>query len=151
MLQNLSSLINDYWSWAVGLLGLTAALSWIPGGGAVIGIVVSAFRIVASAFEVISPIISGIISAIVWVWKTILLPGLMDILDSWMTILTVAALLGLAWLVFVTRYEIKGIQTERSLARCTAELAKCKKPKLKVPETPDVEYTLPWPFSTFKF
>jgi hypothetical protein len=145
MWQNLLNSINDYWGWAVGALGLTALISWLPGGGAVVSIILVGLRAVASFMEMIAPIVANIFSGIIWFWKTIIWPGLLDILDSWTTMLTVIFLGGVLWVGFIANYKIKQNMDERALYKCQAELVKAKR-NLPEPE-PEERFQLPWPFN----
>lgn len=143
-LSNLQSLINDYWQWLIGLAGLSAILSWLPGGGAAIAILTSALQFAASFFQSVSPIINGIFSGIIWIWSNILLPGFLNILGSWPTIFTIIIGGTIGWFIFVSKYEISHYQDQRQLLQCQRILDANKQPAPKKQET-DIE--LPWPFN----
>lgn len=144
-LTQIPSLINDYWQWLLGIAGLSAILSWIPGGGAAIAILTSALQFAASFFQSIAPIINGIFGGIIWIWSNVLWPGILDILDSWPTIFTVLIMGVVGYLFFVSKYEVAQIQTNYSYNQCKKELASCT--KRSPPKEPEVEFQLPWPFN----
>lgn len=148
MLQSLVNLFQDYWGWLMGIAGLSAVLSWIPGGGVAIGIIVSALKMVAAFFESISPLIGGIFQGLIWLWQKIIWPGLLDILDSWATILTVLICAGGLYFFLLSKYEIKHFNDQRQLTKCYAELKGAKR-NLPEPE-PEIGISLPWPFTLFK-
>lgn len=143
-LTQISNLINDYWQWLLGIAGLSAVLSWIPGGGAAIAILTSALRFAVSMVEMAAPIVASIFSGLIWIWQKIIWPGILDIVDSWATILTVLLAMGVGWLYFVSKYEVSGIRTNMSLNQCQRALQNCKQPP---PREPQVEFQLPWPFN----
>ena len=143
-LTQIQSLINDYWQWLIGIAGLSAILSWIPGGGAAIAILTSALRVAASAIEAAAPIISAIFSGFIWIWQKILLPGILDIIDSWATIFTILIAGTIGWFIFVSKYEVSQVQTNYSYNQCKKELQSCT--KRAPPKEPEVELQLPWPF-----
>ena len=126
----------DYWPGWLGLgatfasiAALLAGLSWIPGVGL-------ALRVAIAALEAASPVINGFLSAIIWTWSKVLWPGILDILDSWATILTVLIMGGFLWFGLVARYEAKLISK-------SYVISKCKEPVRE----PEPEFNLPWPFS----
>lgn len=145
MIQSLLASVHDYWGWFVGILGLSAALSWIPGGGAAIGIAVSALKIFASAIEAASPIISGIFSGIIWIWQKVLWPGLLNIFSNWATLFTVITLGGFIWFGVLADYKIKHFSDQTALSKCYQQISKNKN-KLPDPE-PEIGLQLPWPFN----
>lgn len=140
----LQSLISDYWQWLLGIAGLSAILSWIPGGSAAIAIITSALQFAASFFQSISPIINGMFSGIIWIWSNVIWPGILDIIDSWPTIFTVLIAGVIGWFVFVSKYEVTQIKNNYALNQCQRALQSCKKP---IPKEPQVETQLPWPFN----
>lgn len=143
-LTQIQSLINDYWQWLLGIAGLSAILSWIPGGGAAIAILTSALRVVASMIEAAAPIISALFSGVIWIWQKILLPGILDIIDSWATIFTIIIAGTIGWFIFVSKYEVSHYQEKKQLAQCQKALVNCKKP---IPREPETNIQLPWPFN----
>lgn len=144
-LYHLWSLANEYWQWLLGIAGLSAILSWIPGGGAAIGILTSALQFAASAFQSIAPIINGVLSAIIWIWSNIIWPGLLHILESWATIFTVLIMGGTLWFGLITDYKVKTISLQHRLNVCLSEI---KQSGNKVPEQePEPQSELPWPFN----
>ena len=127
----------DHWLGILGLSGLSimgiftaiAGLSWIPGVGLVL-------RVIVAGLEAASPIINGIFAGLIWVWSTILLPGILDILDNWSTIFTVILMGTFLWIGLIARYEAKLISK-------SYVISKCSNPE---PE-PEVDIQLPWPFN----
>lgn len=152
ILLKLQALFNEWLPWVTGAAGLTAVLSWLPGGGAIITILTSALRFVASFFEMISPIVNALFSGVIWVWKNILLPGVMNILTSWATIGTVLALGFTLWFFLISKYEYQGFKTNRELSTCQRALTSCKvatatKGKVKTPVHPaEADTEFPWYF-----
>ena len=92
--MRLFQLVNDYWQWLIGLSALAAGLSWIPGAGIAIGILVSVLKILASTIESLSPIISGIFQGIIWLWQKAVWPGIVNICSSISSIFTVLIICG---------------------------------------------------------
>lgn len=132
MVQNLI----DNW---LGWLGLSATtitiLSFLPG----ITILTSGLKIVASLFEMVSPIVGGAISGLLWLWKTILLPGLLDILDSIATIITVVILIGSMFIFIKLNDDIRYNNLQRQY-----QAVKNKRPPEDVPQESLWEFKLPW-------
>lgn len=147
MLQQLTSqlvsLFNDWWSWAAGLLALAAGLSWLPGGGAVVGLIVAAAKAAASFLEILAPIISGVFQGIIWAWQKVIWPGILDIIDSWATILTVVIIGASLWFGLMSRYEIRHIQDQRRIT----QLEQNTRNRPAREEDREPEITLPWPFN----
>lgn len=94
-----------------------------------------------SAF--LSPIFRAVGDGLVWVWQNVFWPGLKDILDDWVTIVTVAT--GAVFLYFAAiagpRVELIGVK--RNLNQCQVELAKTKR---RLPPEQAPSWELPWPF-----
>lgn len=126
----------DHWLGWLGLSGLSligivsalAGLSWIPGVGL-------ALRIVVAGLEAASPILNGIFAAIIWVWSKVLLPGILNILSQWSSIFTVIIMGGMLWFGLVARYEAKLVAKGYVISKC----------KIPVDE-PEPALELPWPF-----
>jgi len=132
MLQLVYDLWHHWIAWIIGIGGLIAAFSWIPGVSTVLALGVSALQIAA-------PLLSGILQALVWVWQYIIWPGLVDILTHISTIGTVIIMAGLLWFGLTTRYEVQHIRDLNALHYC--QLHRTAKPR------PDITFDLPWPFN----
>lgn len=148
-MELLTNLISEYWSWGVGLLTLAAGLSWLPGGAVVVGIVTSAIKILASAIEVISPIVNSILQLFFWVWAKIIWPTLQDIFDNVTTIVGTSIILGIVIVstMFYMRGndDIKYRNLQSKYNSCSAELRRFNSPAPQVEEQPLFN-----PFSIFK-
>ena len=108
-------IISDYWAWFIGFAGLATALSWLPGFGVGVTILTSGLRLIASFFEIISPVVNAVFSGVIYLWKEVLYPGLLDILDSIKTIITVGIIFLLMFLYFDIKYKIKTNNLEREV------------------------------------
>ena len=136
MLQSLLQPVYDFghhWiSWAIGIGGLIAAFSWIPGVSTVLTIAVSILQMAA-------PVISGFLSALIWIWSNVIWPGLLDIFSHWSTLGTIVIMGGLLWFGLTSRYEVQHVRDVRALHYC--QLHRTSRPQ------PDVNFELPWPFN----
>jgi hypothetical protein len=121
MLQHLYDLISSYWSWLIGIAGLSALLSWIPGGGAAIAILTSALQMAASAFQMLSPIINAMINGVVWIWSNVIFPGLLHIFESWATIFTVLLMGSFLWVSLISDYKVRTATLQHRLNVCLSE------------------------------
>lgn len=108
---------------------LLAGLSWIPGVGL-------ALRIAIAGLEAISPIINGVLAAIVWVWAKVFWPGMLNILSQWSSIFTVILMGGFLWFGLVARYEAKLVAKGYVISKCKAPV-----------DEPEPVLDLPWPFN----
>ena len=129
------SLLSNYIGWlglggAIASLGaMVAGISWLPGMSVIL-------PILTSALQMVSPIVNAALTALFWIWSTILLPGILDILDSWATIFTVIIMSSFLWFGLATRYEVQHIKDRSVISKCAA-------PQSSDSET---ELDLPWPF-----
>lgn len=138
MFQQAYNFIYEYWQYILGISGLAAALSWIPGGGAAIGIMVSVLKMVASAIEMAAPIISGIFSGIIWLWQKVLWPGLLNILSTWSSIFTVLLLCLCIWFSSAIKSSLQAVHTAPTRCNCNAEESRPVQPSL------GIERIFPW-------
>jgi len=128
------SLLNNWIGWLglgaslSALAAFIAGISWIPGVGTLLSIATAGLTMIA-------PLVNGVLSALVWIWSTVLWPGILDILDSWATIFTVIIICGMTYFGLAARYEVRHI-------RDTYTINKCVTPT----EAPETELELPWPF-----
>lgn len=149
MIAYLQDLLSNWTTWIGGILGLSAILSWIPGGGAVVGILTAGLRMLASAFEVISPVLSAILQGILYIWREILLPTLIDIFDNVRTIIGISIIVSLVVMstMFYMRGndDIKYSNLQNKYNACQSELRSINRPMPQVDEQPLFN-----PFSIFK-
>lgn len=132
--------INSWTGWlGIGGFSLTAlaGLAWWTG---ILPIAGAAANVVSA---VLSPILGAVSQGLVWLWQNVLWPGLRDILDDWVTIVTVALCGTVLWFGLVARYEVKSIRLDRELSACKIELDKAKKP---LPRVTEPSWELPWPW-----
>jgi|SRR4029077_1982083 len=146
ILTQLQTQFNEWLPWAAGAAGLTALLSWLPGGGAIVIVLTSALRFLASFFEMISPLINALFGGVIWLWKTVFLPGLLDILDSWVTIVTVLTMGAIMWFTFVSRYELQASGGNKELAVCQKSLSQCKAVSTTKERPAEADTPFPWIF-----
>lgn len=150
MIVYLQELLSNWTTWIGGILGLSAILSWIPGGGAVIGILTAGLRMLASAFEVISPVLNGILQGILYIWREVLWPTILDIFDNVRTIIGVSIILSIVVVstMFYMRGndDIKYSNLQANYNSCRQELRTLNRNVPSVPEQPLFN-----PFSIFKF
>lgn len=151
MLTQLQHLFDSWFPWITGAAGITAVLSWLPGGGAIITVITSALRFVASFFEMISPIINALLSGIIWSWRNIFWPGLLDILDSWATIVTVLLAGFILWTYLTAESKIQTVKIDKQLNVCEKALTQCKAPSKskskKATYWGDQDTPFPWIFT----
>jgi len=107
----------------IGGLGIGALLgaAWFFGLMPVIGAVANVLA------AVLGPILGAVVQGIVWAWQNIIWPGLWDILDNWVTILTVVLMGGFLYLATASRYEVQEYFLERQIQVCEANLKKARK------------------------
>lgn len=111
------------------LSALLAGISWIPGASILLTIGVS-------LLQMVSPLVNGLFTLLIWLWTNILFPGIVNILKSWPTICTVLIMGGALWVGLASRYEIQHIKDRSVIAKCAT----------KDVDNTDTELDLPWPF-----
>lgn len=93
-MQNLSQWFNGMTPWFALSAGLAGLIAYAVGLKSVLGIM-------EKVLDVVSPILKFVAETLVacvkWSWNTIFWPGLKDILDSWVTILTVVVMGLMLW------------------------------------------------------
>lgn len=136
-LQELHNIVSHWYAWVLGIGALVAGLSWIPGVGTVLTIAVA-------GLQLLTPILSALLQAVIWAWQTIFFPGLRNILTNITSILTVVTIVAGAWLWFAARYEIQHLRDQHTINRCINRI-----PAQSTKEEPDdhVNFSLPWPLS----
>jgi len=148
MLEQLTTLFNDYWSWLLGLLGLAGALSWLPGGGVAVSIFSSLLRIFASAFETISPAINGILQGTLWVWNTFIWETIKDVSENIRTAVGSAIIIsGVVFVTYIFSYgnnDIKYTNLQNKLNICRQELSKSNQVEPATPEIPLFRFPWQW-------
>lgn len=134
--------ILDLLPWA-GWAGLTLALAlWVFGAGKVAAEGATILRLLA---ETIIPLLGRAAEALGWFLKNVVGKGLKDILDDWVTIVTVA-LMGVilfAYMRGTNEYHLAQKQTQ--LNACIADLKRAKKtPTLRPTPPPASQFKWPW-------
>jgi hypothetical protein len=111
----IQSLVDNWLGWlglgattALGVAAVLPFLSWIPGVSIVL-------RIGTAIFEIMSPILQGIMAGLVWLWSNVIWPGLLDIADSVSTICTVLILMGGIFLYTKFNHDIEIRNLRREL------------------------------------
>jgi len=143
----------DHWLGLLGLsglsiLGITTAisgLSWIPGISAIIGLAVAAAKAIAAALEIVAPIFAGLFQGLIWIWQSIIFPGVKDILDDWVTVVTVGSMGLMLWFGLAVKYEVQHKVDVRKLNACLADTNRTT--RNKEIEEPETDIQLPWPFN----
>jgi hypothetical protein len=140
--------IQELWGHAapylgLGGLGLGAALSaaYLFGLLPIIGAVVQFIS------AVVSPIVSAIISGVIWVWQTILWPGLMNIFTTFVTAATVAAIVGAVFLYTKVNDDIKYNNLQNNYNQCVVDLKKTgriSRPVVQQPLKSVPKFKFPW-------
>ena len=107
-------------------------LSWLPllGGGtltlvvvlALLGVLPAVMKVLEAVLAVVSPLLvtagKALADAVTWVLNTIIGPGLRDILEDWVTVVTVL-LMGLAlWGYMDARQELLERKMQAQLTQC---------------------------------
>lgn len=137
----LAEWMNSLLMWlGLGGLGLSALVgaAWFFGLMPVLGAVAT---VVAA---IVAPIAGAMVQGLVWTWQNIFWPGLWDILEDWVTILTVLTLGCFLWFGLKAHYEIQEFKQERALSACFADLKKARRPLPK--QVPQPQVGLPWPW-----
>lgn len=119
-------------------LGVTAVLT------AVLNALVHVLGMVAPAIGVL---LGGIMQGLLWLWQNVFWKGLKDILEDWVTILTVGAMGLTLWSYMAFRSEVVEYRLERRIAKCETALGKKRKNDLDfVREEPTWQLPFKWPF-----
>ena len=138
MLSNLlSRLLKALGIGGVGL-GATIGAAWFFGLMPILGAVAN---VVAA---VVAPIAGAAVTGVVWLWQSVLWPGICDVFDSWVTIATVALSGALLWGWLAGTYEVRIAHAKSDLRVCQATLVKAKKGV--PPTTPEQPFTFKWPW-----
>jgi hypothetical protein len=128
----------------IGLLpGLLSLVSGAAAAAAQVTVAIWGF-----ASAVAPSILAAVFGAVSWLWTTIFFPGLKDILDDWVTIVTVGALAVLLWFFIATHSVFMVNSKGRELNQCRTELAHVRKRAAPADE-PELKLGLPWPLSMF--
>jgi hypothetical protein len=133
-------LLNTWTGWfglGAGTLGLGLTAAWFLGAMPVIGSIFS----VLAAF--LAPIFTAIGQGLVWVWQNVFWPGLKDILDDWVTIVTVLTLGAFLYFAAIAGPRVELMSAKRNLNQCQVELTKTKR---RLPPEQSPSWELPWPF-----
>lgn len=112
-------------------------ISWILGFMGLPGIVEQVLKIVNTSLGIVSPALTSVFELIVWYVK-VLWNGILDIVDSWMTILTVMTIVLGTWAYG------KLPTNDPRLSQCQAQLETLKKRYTTRQQTPQVEFKWPW-------
>lgn len=114
----------------LGLLGLSGLLGLMA-------------KVLGAIVEIATPILKAIVDGIIWIWQKILWPGIVDILDTWATVLTVGAMMAGLFLYIRVNDDIRYNNQTRQLNACHGELKKLKRRTPSTPQTPLWEFK--WP------
>lgn len=120
----LNMLWDQIWPWLLGGGALTGVAFWALGGPAVL-------RIIASLLDIISPLLHGLGWFLVEFLK-VLWKGFKDIVDDWVTIVTVATAAFFLYTGLEAKHTIESLNTKTEIAQLKSDLKKCKpgyKPK----------------------
>lgn len=138
MLGSLMEWVQSWLPWfGLGGAGVLGA-AWFFGLMPVLG---AAAQIVAS---VLAPILGAVVQGFVWMCANVFLPGLKDVLDDWVTIVTVAVAGTFLWFGAIAHGEMRVIKSQRETYVCQAELKKSRGNARQVEEP---KFELPWPFT----
>lgn len=123
----------DWWPWlAAGGLGLAWWSGFLP--------------VIAA---VLAPIAGAVSQALVYTLGHVIWPGLKDIADDWVTVVTVGLAFAALWFGLKTHYELRAAMDTRALAQCQASLTKARRPAPNV-QPPKLELPfqlpIPWPW-----
>ena len=132
--------LNSWMGWlGIGGFSLTAlaGLAWFTGLMPLIG---AGANLVSA---VLAPILGALSQGIVWFWQNVIWPGIWDILNDWVTIVTVLLMGAVLWFGVLARYEVKSIRLDKELSVCKVELDKARKP---LPQVESPSWELPWPW-----
>lgn len=112
-------------------------MTWLLGFFGVPGIIEQVLRIVNTSLGIASPALTGAFELAVWFIK-VLWNGILDIVDSWMTVLTVMTIVLGTW-------AYAKFPKDPRLAICQAQVETLqKKQQQKAPRAP--QETLKWPW-----
>jgi hypothetical protein len=131
-------LLNTWLAYlGLGGLGLGAMLgaAWFFGLMPVVGAVANVLA------AVLGPILKAVVEGVIWTWQNVLWPGLRDILDDWVTIVTVLLMGFLLWSILLARFEVQESRLERQVAACKVELKKRPPAPRRAPEP---QFRWPW-------
>lgn len=126
-------LLNNWHLLGLGSLGILGAASYFLGLTAVL-------RIVASIVEIITPLLRGLMEAIVE-WLGIMWEGIKDIIDSWKTVITVVSFVLIAYLTAKVPAKIEQHKCATEKQELKKQIPTVKKPKK---QEPPVEFRWPW-------
>ena len=132
--------INSWTGWlGIGGVSLSAlwGLAWFTGALPFLGAAANMLS------AILSPILGAVSQGAVWFWQNVIWPGIWDILNDWVTIVTVAIMATMLWFGLAARYEVKSIRLDRELSVCKVELDKARKP---LPHVEQPSWDLPWPW-----
>lgn len=129
----------DYWQGWLGLIATAAAgislLSWVPGVGI-------ALTIGSSLLQMAAPFISGVLSAIIWIWSNVLFPGLRGIFSSVSIILTIITMFGSYYLFDKANDTIRYRNLQRQANSCVSAVR--NKTAIEPTEEEPLIKLLPW-------
>ena len=101
--------LNNWYTWGLGFLGV---------GGLVAAMVFpSVLRIIAVAFDIISPVAKGFFEFLVE-WIKILWEGFKDVLDTWQTMVLVLTLMGGLWVTMKVYDKVEDLSWLEKIETC---------------------------------
>lgn len=135
----MQTLLDNWLGWlglgGIGVAAIGSAL-WFMGLMPIIAAVLNIFNVVLS---ILSPFLNmlaqSLADSLLWFCKSVLLPGIKDIIDSWATIFTVITMGCFLWFGLIARYEVQKTKKDYVISQC----------KNPIPE-PETDFELPWPF-----
>jgi len=136
----MSEILETALSWlgiSLGAFGLTVGAAWFFGLMPVLGAVAT---VVAAA---LAPIIGAVVQGIIWLWQNVIWPGLWDILEDWVTVLTVALMAFMLWTFLAARFEVAEYRLNKEIAACKTTLKAVRK------AAPPIQPQVPWPFGNW--
>lgn len=132
--------------------------SWLPSMPGWFGWLVSGFGIgglglawffglMPLVTAALAPIVTAVVNGVIWLveklWTNIFWPGLRDIFDDWVTVVTVVCMCTFLWFGAVAHTKVQIASAQHELGVCKVELAKAHK---SMPETDAPKWELPWPW-----
>lgn len=130
---------------------LTSFLPWwmnwftgLAGGGTIAGLGAAwFFGLMPAVMAVVSPLLGALVQGFIWLWQNVFWPGIWDILDDWVTIVTVATGAAVLYFMITANAHVQVARMEREVNICRVELQKVNK---SVPES-ETTWSLPWPWN----
>lgn len=109
---------------AVAGLGV---LWWLAGGATVL-------KILATVFDIISPLLKGIVTGLVSLWENIFWPGLKNIFSQMVTLITVVTMGVILYTAQDVRDDIMTNRIMNELSSCKTELRDIRKSIPRLPK-----------------